>query len=129
MSENFINIKFPFKDDNKGKYLGMNNRSDDAIRSDLMHLLLTNRGERLYLPEFGTNLRRYLFEPNLDGVRNDIKNEIQDAVDKFIPNLIISELTVTKPEDGNGEHTAIVRIDYIVTQGAFQKSDTITLTI
>jgi phage baseplate assembly protein W len=132
MAEKFINIQFPFKDDSKGKYLAMTKESDDAIRSDLIHLLLTTKGERLYLPEFGTNLRKYLFEPNMEAVRGDIKNEVQDAVTKFIPNLVISELTVTKPDEGDPnitEHTAVVRIDYVVTQGAFQKSDFVTLKI
>jgi phage baseplate assembly protein W len=132
MAEKFINIKFPFQDDTKGKYLRMTKKSDEAIKSDLIHLLLTNKGERLYLPEFGTNLRQYLFEPNLDEVRANIKEEVEEAIKKFIPNLVVSELTVTKPEEGDPqitEHTAVVRIDYVVTQGAFQKSDFVTIKI
>lgn len=132
MAEKFINIKFPFQDDTKGKYLRMTKKSDEAIKSDLIHLLLTNKGERLYLPEFGTNLRQYLFEPNLDEVRANIKEEVEEAIKKFIPNLVVSELTVTQPEEGDPqitEHTAVVRIDYVVTQGAFQKSDFVTIKI
>ena len=62
MAEKFINIEFPFQDDNKGKFLSMNNVSEKGIKSDLIHLLLTNKGERLYLPDFGANLRQYLFQ-------------------------------------------------------------------
>ncbi len=133
MAENFINIHFPFQDDDKKNYfLRMNKVSDDAIKSDLIHLLLTNKGERLYLPEFGANLRQYLFEPNDDEVRNDIKDEVQEAVRKFIPNLQINKVTVAPPEDSTdstAEYSAVIKIDYTVTQGAFQKSDFVSLKI
>jgi phage baseplate assembly protein W len=111
----------------------MNKNSYDAIKSDLIHLLLTTPGDRLYLPDFGTNLRQYLFEPNDNKVRDDIKTEIQTAVSKYIPNLTITTLTVDRPQDNEygskSEHTAIVRIDYVVTEGALNKVDFITLTV
>jgi len=41
----YINIDFPFKDSDKGFYLNLNQTDRDAIRADLLHLLLTNKGE------------------------------------------------------------------------------------
>jgi hypothetical protein len=125
MAKQFINIQFPFQDDPEGKFLRMNDDSKKAIKSDLVHLLLTNKGERLYMPDFGANLRRYLFEPNDEKSTDGIKNEISEAVRKFLPNLTISELTTAPVEDN--EHAVMVRIDYIVTTGAFQSSDFVTL--
>lgn len=131
MAEKYINIHFPFEDDDRKNYfLKMNQVSEDAIKSDLIHLLLTNKGERLYLPEFGANLRQYLFEPNDTEVRNDIKDEVQQAVQKFMPNLQITKVTVEPPEEGSREiveHSAVVNIEYVVTDGAFQKSDLVSL--
>jgi phage baseplate assembly protein W len=125
MAKRYINIQFPFQDDAEGKFLKLNSDSKKAIKADLVHLLLTNKGERLYMPDFGANLRRYLFEPNDTTSTNAIKNEISEAVRKFIPNLTITELT-TSPVEGN-EHAVTVRIDYVVTTGAFQSSDFVTL--
>jgi len=125
MAKRYINIRFPFQDDPEGKFLKLNSDSKQAIKSDLVHLLLTNKGERLYLPDFGANLRRYLFEPNDTTSTNGIKNEISEAVRKFIPNLTITELTTSPVEDN--EHAVTVRIDYVVTTGAFQSSDFVTL--
>jgi phage baseplate assembly protein W len=129
MGERFINIEFPFQDDNKGKFLSMNDLSDKAIKSDLMHLLLTNQGERLYLPSFGANLRKYLFEPNDTEVQGNIKEEIQTAITKFIPNLQIDELKLSSGEPGQlrNEHHTLVTIDYTVTQGAFKRSDSVEI--
>lgn len=134
MAEKYINIAFPFKDDtSKNYYLKMNRTGQEAIKSDLIHLLLTTPGDRLYLPEFGTNLRKFVFEPNDKQVREDIKIEVQQAISKYIPNLTITELTVQRPPDseyGNkSQHTAVVRIDYIFTDGALNKVDFIVITI
>lgn len=121
----FINIQFPFQDDPDGKFLKMNDESKKAIKSDLMHLLMTNKGERLYMPDFGANLRQYIFEQNDTPSWDGIRNEINDAVRKYIPNLIINNLSTTQSEDNI--HAVVVRIDYTVTTGAFQSSDFITL--
>lgn len=123
--ERFINIQFPFSDDPDGKFLKMNDDAKKAIKADLMHLLLTNKGERLYMPDFGANLRQYVFEQNDEPSWNGIRNEINTAVRKYIPNLIITELS-TVPSEEN-EHAVVVKIDYTVTTGAFQSSDFVTI--
>lgn len=125
MAESFINIKFPFFDSPKGYFLDMTKTNKNAIKSNLMHLLLTNKGERLYLPDFGTNLRKYLFEPNASNVALNIKDEIQSTIDKYIPNLQIDNLEVIKSEDS--EYAFVVRLEYTVTNATFEENDFIQL--
>ena len=123
--QRFINIQFPFQDDPDGKFLKMNNDPKKAIKADLVHLLLTNRGERLYMPDFGANLRQYLFEQNDEPSYTGIRNEINNAIRKFIPNLTVTELTTTPSE--TNRHAVVVKIDYTVTTGAFQSTDFVIL--
>lgn len=127
MAERFINIKFPFNDDPKGKLLEMTQTNEEAIKSDLLHLLLTTKRERLYLPKFGTNLRQYIFEQNEGEVHEGIRNEIQQVINKFIPNLQVNNITVTKSE--SNEHAAIARLDYTVTTAAFKQPDFVEIEI
>lgn len=127
MAETFINIRFPFFDSPKGFFIEETKTDKKAIKSNLMHLLLTNKGERLYLPDFGTNLKQYLFEPNLEKVSADIRSEIQTAIDKYIPNLKVDRLTVSPLE--NNEHSVIVRLDYTVTNDTYQESDFVIIEI
>jgi phage baseplate assembly protein W len=134
MAERFINIAFPFEDDKEKNYfLKMNREGKRAIKSDLLHLLLTTPGDRLYLPEFGADLRRYIFEPNDSETQGAIRSEIQQAIDKYIPNLKLTELKIENPNQGEfdvrEEHAAVVRIDYIFTEGALTKADFIEITI
>ena len=123
----FINIEFPFKDGKIGQFLNLTNEDSSAIKSDLMHLLLTRKGERLYLPDFGTDLLKYIFEFNDGATRGDISSELNEVIKKYIPNLVVNSVDVTESEDS--EHAVVVRIDYTVTEDTFQEKDFILLQI
>jgi phage baseplate assembly protein W len=127
MGEKFINISFPFEEDPKGKFLKMERESKRAIKADLLHLLLTQKRQRLYLPNFGVNLRQYIFEQNEGTVHNAIQREIEAAIQEFIPGLTILEITVNKSE--RNEYAALVRLDYKVTTAAFSASDFVEIEI
>ena len=58
----YININYPFKDSGQGFFIDLNADDNAAIKADLMHLILTIKGQRLYNPDFGTNLMRFIFE-------------------------------------------------------------------
>ena len=125
MAEKYLNISFPFEEDPKGKFLKMEKTSKRAIKSDLLHLLLTQKRQRLYLPSFGVNLRQYIFEQNDGIVHKSIQAEIKAAIKEFIPNLTILEITVSKSD--RNEKAAIVRLDYKVTSAAFAGTDFIEI--
>lgn len=127
MGERFININFPFKDSLKGFFLDLNKDDDKAIKADLMHLILTNKGERFYNPEFGTNLKRYIFEPNDGYTFSQIKEEIIEAVRKYLPNLTINEVIVEPVEQS--DYAAKIRIDYTINQDVFEKKDYVEIQI
>ena len=105
MAEKSIGVKFPFEESDKGFFLQMNKTSAEQIKSNLIHLLLTRKGERLYNTEFGTDLLRFIFEPNDNDTYEDIKSDIQNSVSKFIPNLTINNIIVEmdEPNDKNNE--------------------------
>ncbi len=125
MAESFINIRFPFYDSEKGYFIDMNKQNKRAVKSNLMHLLLTNKGERLYSPDFGTDLKKYLFEPNNVSVQNDIRNDTQKAIYRYIPNLKVDRLEVI-PLEGQ-DHSVIVKLEYTITNGTFTETDFITI--
>ena len=105
MAEKFIGVKFPFEDSEKNFFLQMNKTSAEQIKSNLIHLLLTRKGERLYNPEFGTDLLKFIFEPNDNETYENIRSDIQNSVNKFIPNLTINDIIVEvdEPNDKSNE--------------------------
>ena len=56
-------LTFPFRDSFDGKYLDLSSTTEKEIRNNLIHLLLTRKGSRYYLPDFGTRLYEFLFDP------------------------------------------------------------------
>ena len=88
-----INIKFPLQDDrNKNGLFAMNIVTKEALSSNLMLLLLTDKGERYYHPNYGTNIRKFIFEPN-DGITTSlVEKDIKDTVKNFIPELTITSV-------------------------------------
>ena len=121
----YINIDFPFRDSSDGFYFKMNKTDKDAIRADLLHLLLTNKGERLYLPEFGSDLKKFIFEPNDEITQEEIKDNLNQTITRFIPNLLINDISFRNDAI---EELIIVELTYTVTEGTFTSTDTITLT-
>ena len=121
----YINIDFPFRDSENGYYFKLNSTDKDAIRSDLLHLLLTNKGERLYLPDFGSDLRKYIFEPNDNITHDDIRNNLNETIKKYIPNLYVNDITFRNDDI---QELIIGDLKYTVTEGTFSRSDTIQLT-
>ena len=144
-------ISFPFVDSFTGRYLDVTNSTEGEIRSNLVHLLLTRKGSRYFLPDFGTRLYEYIFEP-LDGPTfSDIESEIRDTVRTYMPNLQVINVTVEPASLGledkgytinqynerefkvtniaTLEHTARIKIDYRITDSAFESQDFIILNI
>jgi hypothetical protein len=123
----YINIDFPFKNSPKGFFLNLNSDDQRAIKADLMHLLLSKKGQRLYNPDFGTNLLKYIFEPNDNLTLENIKEEVTNAVKKYLPHLAIKDITVTQSEDS--DYAAVIRVDYIVTDDVFDTVDFVVIKV
>ena len=123
----FININYPFKDSPKGFFLDLNSDENQAIKSDLMHLILTRKGQRLYNPDFGTDLLRFIFEPEDAKSLADVKQEITTVVKKYLPKLQINNISVDQSSES--EYAAVVRIDYTITDEVFIVSDFVIINI
>ena len=73
----------------------------DQIKSNLVNLLLTSKGERLYLPDFGCDLKSVLFEGINDATLNTLKNYIYTNVSTYIPEITITNINTVTEEDYN----------------------------
>lgn len=123
----FININYPFKDSQKGFFLDLNDEDNQAIKADLLHLILTRRGQRLYKPDFGTDLLKFIFEPEDGMTLNGIKEEIVNVVKAYLPQLQIDELSVEESDEDI--YAAVVTIKYTVTDAVFSSSDVVVIKI
>lgn len=98
-----LNLKFPTQDDvNNNYFLDLSRTTKDALKSNLLLLLLTEKGERYYLPDFGTDLNRFIFDPKDSQTLKAIESEIKTSVAKYIPQLTITSVNFYVLEDGQG---------------------------
>ena len=73
-----------------------------AIKQAILSVLLTNKGERLMNPQYGSDIRRYLFEPLDYGTSYQIKENIRFSLDKFEPRIVVSNINCVPNFDDNG---------------------------
>jgi phage baseplate assembly protein W len=73
----------------------------DQIKSNLINWFLTNKGERVFNPDFGANLRSKLFESITDGNLVLLEKQLQEGVANNFPNVLIGDLKILKNEDYN----------------------------
>ena len=71
------------------------------IKSNLINLLLTSKGERVFQPTFGSDLHTLLFSQMDEEYEQNVKRAIQSAVSKWLPFLNIIEQNVTRDSDRN----------------------------
>jgi phage baseplate assembly protein W len=89
----FLGLQYPLVKTTRGS---MGQRSGvEQIKADLLQLLLTNPGERVMLPEFGTPLRRLLFEPNDVSLESTAKQMISNSIKQWEPRIVVTDITVT----------------------------------
>ena len=81
----------------------------DQIKSNLINLLLTDKGERIMNPEFGTDLRKSLFDNITDSSIEILKAKIADAINIFIPEVFLENVIIEPDSD---YHTLNVTINY-----------------
>ena len=73
--------------------IGVDNK---VLESSLKSLLLTSRGERLHVPEFGTNLRQLVFNANTDELATLAHEDILTAIAAWEPRVELISTSVAR---------------------------------
>ena len=73
----------------------------EQTKANLLNYLLTNKGERVFRPNFGANLRSLLFENIQDSTIDDIQASIQRDINIFFPNVVVQQIEFNNEPDNN----------------------------
>lgn len=93
----------------------------NQVKSDLLVLLLTNPGERVMLPEFGTPLRTLIFDPNDTTIAQQAQVMIEQSIATWEPRITVSAINVGLAPDGpafdgsdiaNPQHVLSIQIKF-----------------
>lgn len=97
-----IGISLPFNNPSGIFFTTYLNR--DQVFSNLKNLLMTSKGERYFQPDFGTDIRKILFENISDeeDFKEKLRGEILAAISYWMPYLFTETLTVNVNMDEDG---------------------------
>lgn len=112
----YFGIKFPFtKENNDEIFLDLNQNFVDKAKSDMFHTIFTPKGQRVRMPDFGTNLIQFIFEDNTQLTWDKIREEISTATEKYVPAVKVTDvLLYTECDD---DHQVFVTIKFTVSNG------------
>jgi len=103
-----MNIDYPFHFDS----LGRSATTDDTthIEEMLKQLLLTNPGERVNRPDFGSGLQQLVFAPNSPELAAALQFTLQAAIQRWLGDLVDLQGLSVISEDS----TLTIFISYVV---------------
>lgn len=97
----------------------------DAIKTSVKNILATNKGEKLFLPEFGADLHGLLFELITPAVKLMARRKIMEEIQIWEPRIRITTVDIVAEE-----HLGLLMITlnfYILEKPETEESVTVKL--
>src|SRR3990167_4550894 len=118
-----INFKTPLRKSPRGAF-EMNEITVDAVSDNIKNLLMTNFGERVIHYDLGAHLRPLIFENRGEDLRQKMSDSITSAVEKWLPFVTLSEITI---EDSVGnaslrDNEVLIKLKFVITQTGLEGS-------
>jgi len=115
-----IGVSLPFSKPFTSTYT-----TKDQIKSNLINLLLTEVGERVMNPNFGCELRRFLFEGITDFNTEELSASLRNSISIFVPEITVTNIGIAPTSNINISNTIDLTISYYLNIS--QTSDQITV--
>lgn len=95
-------LRFPFSVSMYGQVVDTSDYSQ-IVRGQIIDALMTNFGERVFRPRYGSDIQSALFDPSDELVRRDAAGQVQKRLEQLVPRAIIRGVAVhiDVPETGH----------------------------
>jgi len=87
------------------------------LESSIKMLLITAKGERVMEPDYGTNIRKIIFELNTDAVDSRIEQEVKEALSRWEPRVRLQSILVKRDSSTNPRDINVV-LSFLSTQSS-----------
>ena len=109
-------ITYPFSSNNDEEvFLDLDKNMTDRVKSEVLHVLFTPKGQRLRNPDFGTDLIKYIFSPSDDMTFESLKKSLTEDIGKYVNGVLFNDISFSKDE--NDEHSMIIIVKYSIKKG------------
>jgi len=93
-----VGVSIPF---NASAVFNSTYTTQDQLKSNLLNYFWTNKGERVFNPNFGGNIRAQVFEQISKGTISNIEKIIKNDLNIYFPNVLLQDLEIIGYEDNN----------------------------
>ena len=107
--DTYIGLELPLTHTQQG-YFKRTKTALEQAKSNIKNLLLTNKGERLGNPNFGTNLISLVFSQENNDLESRVEEEIRASMSEFLPNINIVNIQTNFSDENMS--TAIVNLRF-----------------
>ena len=76
-------------------------KNENAIKQSVRNLILTQFGERPYQYDIGSRVSGLLFEPFDVFLAEDLRDEIQNTIQRLEPRVVVKQIQVNQSIDDN----------------------------
>ena len=116
-------IKYPFTLENDDElYMDLNMTREESLKSRLLHVIFTPKGQRLRNPDFGTDLIKYIHEPSDETTFERLRTDITQQVYKYVPDVVFKDISIYSDE--KSDNGKIVIIHYTIKKGIHEEEQT-----
>jgi phage baseplate assembly protein W len=126
-----IGITIPIEDSNSG-YFAQSFDTMTQIKNNIVNLLNTRPGERRFQPTFGTRLWNLVFEQNIDTLKDEAVNIVNEDIMAWVPNVTVTDITANLLTSNQiNVNTDMYMLEVAVTfvVNLTKQSDTVIVTI
>ena len=120
----YVGIEFPLDYSQEG-FFRKTKTIRQQVKSNIRNLLLTERGERVFQPNFGSNLKSLLFEQITPTTLENIENNIRESLSTWLPYVNVNNLVAV--QDDRNLNQILISLEYSTTLEP-DALDTITFT-
>ena len=107
-----VGIEFPLGRVGGGDgYFKSTKTTVESIKNNIRLLLQTHRGERVFQPNLGMDLRSLIFEPLTEDITIQIENNIVDVFSRWLPFVDLRNINVNRKDDLNQVNILLVLFD------------------
>jgi len=90
-----VGIDFPFaRVPNQDGYFSTTKTTIESVKNNIKLLLQTQKGERVFQPNLGVSIRRFLFEQITEDTQVQIENDIVDTFATWLPFVELREIDI-----------------------------------
>ena len=94
-----VGIDFPFaRIPNQDGYFATTKTTIESVKNNIRLLLQTQKGERMFQPNLGMGIRRFLFEQITEDTQVQIENDIVDTFNTWLPFVDLREINIDLSE-------------------------------